>query len=132
MLRIVAVTWMSVLIGCSADAPFPPKTVIAVMLRSGVRLENVSCESVSPVTRAEAGASGWYVVRSTTADPVARYELVRIRAEVARLSANARYRIDPFGAETGQVVEFVKQMSSTAGSGTVQGVSVFGSRRWRT
>src|SRR5947208_3131511 len=95
---------MSVLTGWSADAPFPPKTLIAVMLRSGVRLENVSCESVSPVTRAEAGASGWYVVRSTTADPVARYELFRIRAEVVRLSAKARYRIEPLGAATGHVV----------------------------
>src|SRR5881296_2878451 len=108
MLRIVAVTWMSVLIGCSADAPLPPKTVIAVILRSGVRLANVSCESVSLVTRAEAGASGWYVVRSTTADPVARYELFRIRAEVVRLSAKARYRIEPLGAETGHVVVLAK------------------------
>src|SRR2546427_10835826 len=104
MLRIVAVTWMSVLIGCSADAPFPPKTVIAVMLRSGGRLENVSCESVSPVTRAEAGASGWYVVRSTTADPEARYGLFRIRAEVVRLSAKALDSIEPFGAETAHCV----------------------------
>src|SRR2546427_712259 len=31
-----------------------------------------SVVGVSPVTRAEAGASGWYAVRSTTADPVAR------------------------------------------------------------
>jgi len=108
MLRIVAVTWMSVLIGCSSDAPFPPKTAMAVMLRSGVRLENASCDSVSLVTRADAGASGWYVVRSTTAVPAARYELFRIRAEVVRLSAKARYRIDPLGAETGHVVEFAK------------------------
>src|SRR2546425_8182904 len=108
MLRIVAVSWMSVLIGCSADPPFPPRTLRAVMLRSGVRLENVSWESVSLVTRAEAGASGWYVVKSTTAVPAARYELFKIRAEVVRLSANARYRIDPLGAETGQVVEFAK------------------------
>src|SRR5207245_11006196 len=99
MLRIVAVTWMSVFIGCSADAPFPPKTVIAVMLRSGVRLENVSCESVSPVTRAEAGASGWYVVRATTADPVARCELFRIRDGVGRRSAEARCWLDRAGAE---------------------------------
>jgi len=63
---------------------------------------------VSLVTRAEAGESGWYVVRSTTADPVARYELFRTRAEVVRLSANARYRIDPPGAETGHVVELAK------------------------
>src|SRR2546428_13114453 len=108
MLRIVAVTWMSVLIGCSADAPFPPKTVIAVMLRSGVRLENASCESVSPVTRAEAGASGWYAVRSTTADPVARKELFRIRAEVVRLSAKPRNTTDPPGAATGDDGEFAK------------------------
>src|SRR6266571_4422219 len=108
MLRIVAVTWMSLLIGCSADAPLPPNTLIAVMLRSGVRLENVSWESVSPVTRAEAGPSGWYVVRSTTADPVARYELFRTRAEVVRLSAKARYRIEPLGAETGHVVVLAK------------------------
>src|SRR2546425_13093967 len=102
MLRIVAVTWMSVLIGCSADAPLPPKTVIAVMLRSGVRLANVSCESVSLVTRAEAGASGWYVARWRPADPAAGYELVRDGAEVDLVSAKALYRIDPFGAETGQ------------------------------
>src|SRR5947199_7053885 len=114
MLRIVAVTWMSVLIGCSADAPLPPKTVIAVMLRSGVRLENVSCESVSLVTREEAGASGWYVVRSTTADPVARYELFRIRAEVVLVSAKARYRIDTFGPSTGQVGHVDNQVVLTA------------------
>src|SRR5436309_15468473 len=95
---------MSVLTGWSADAPFPPKTLIAVMLRSGVRLENVSCEIASPVTRAEAGASGWYVVRSTTVYPVARYELFRIRAEVVRLSAMAGYRCEPLGDATGRVV----------------------------
>src|SRR2546425_12860462 len=101
MLRIVAVTWMSVLIGCSSDAPFPPKTAMAVMLRAGVRLENASCDSVSLVTRADAGASGWDVVRSTTAGPAAGDGVVRIPAEGGRLSAEARDRVAPLGAETG-------------------------------
>src|SRR5439155_1539925 len=79
-----------------------------MLLSSCVRLENVSCTISSPVTRAEAGESGWYVVRSTTADPVARYELFTTRAAVVRLSANARYRIEPLGAETGHVVEFAR------------------------
>src|SRR2546428_13723625 len=109
---------MPVLTGWSAEAPSPPKTVIAVMLRSGVRLENVSCEIASPVTRAEAGASGWYVVRSTTADPVARYELFRIRAEVVRLSAKARYTIEPLGALPGHADGLPTRRRPAAGPGT--------------
>src|SRR2546422_3567711 len=101
MLRIVAVTWMSVLIGCRSDAPFPPKTAMAVMLRSGGRLENASCDSVSLVTRADAGASGWYVVRSTTAGSAARDEVFRIRAQGVPLSPQARDRVDSLGGETG-------------------------------
>ena len=47
-------------------------TLIAVTLRSGVRLENVNAATASLVRRREAGESGWYVVRSTTAVPFAR------------------------------------------------------------
>src|SRR3990172_5408918 len=99
---------MSVLIGWRADAPFPPKALIEMMLRSGVRLEKVSCATVSLVTRAEAGESGWYVVRSTTADPVPSWGLLKPRAEVVRLSTNARSTIKPLGAETGHVIELAK------------------------
>src|SRR3989442_15507748 len=95
MLRIVAVTWMSVLIGCSSDAPFPPKTAMAVMLRSGGRLENASCDSVSLVTRADAGASGWYVVRATTAAPAAGGGVVQVRGGGGRLPPKGRARDQP-------------------------------------
>src|SRR2546428_14096220 len=98
MLRIVAVTWMSVLIGCSSDAPFPPKTAMAVMLRAGVRLENASCDSVSLVTRADAGAAGWYVVRPTTAGPPGGDGVFRIPARWARTPPEGRDRSSRLGA----------------------------------
>src|SRR6266511_3877177 len=106
--RTVTVTVMSVLIGCSRDAPLPPETLIDATLRSGVRLENVRPRTVSDMTSDDPGASGVYVVPSITADPCARYELLTVRVETVRDSENARYTMNPSGALTGHVGDEVK------------------------